>query len=422
MRRALAAALLVLVLVSSCRAGFVHVVAASESLPTDATPLQTAIYQALKASQEANEPVPQAEYFSYGNGTTLTTLTYENGTQRQFRETFKIKEATVGINPSDPLFLGIETTSEEATDYVTKVQDILLGFTFQIPKYEWSFEIPLVAEGGISIDIGFGLRLPVQLTLEYPEIMATNSIYTLYSTIQGLDWSSSDYADVGLPPDGNEFLCRFMTKAWLTVLGSTVFFFDISFDESRSFTTPIGPGDTFPLPTLPVPLNPIVEAIVGFDLDPYVILTLEICPSLGSDRVTADWKAENGVVGSGSLLWTYGGEKLSFDIGTQDIIAVAEVTLSNFRYWFTIFLIDFYLHVNFQGILDPLGEAEILLYTLDLSAIIGSMDLFVGVHKYTIGTVIVTIFVVPEFPLGTLTALAGSLAGLVLYKKLRGAV
>ena len=99
-------------------------------------------------------------------------------------------------------------------------------------------------------------------------------------------------------------------------------------------------------------------------------------------------------------------EKLSFDVEAQNTVAVAEVTLLDFRCWFTIFLIDFYLHTGFQGILDPLGEMEIPLYTSDLSAIIGSMDLFVGVHKYTTGNGIVIIFAIPEVPPRLIVSLA----------------
>jgi len=385
-------------------------------LPDDATPLQRAIYEALKAAKEANEIVPDAEYLSYGNGTTLTILTYENGTQRHFRETFRVENVTVAINPDDPLFLQINTTDEEATNYLTKNQDVLLGFTFQIPKYEWTIGIVGIAEGGITIDIGFGLRLPVQVELEYPEIMATNSWYTLYASVRGLDWAATDYADAGLQPDENEFLCKFIFRAWLNFLGDELFSLGVNFDESRSFSTPIGLGETFPLPRIPIPLNPLIEIITGINLDPFVNLILELGPNLGSDKVTANWKAENGAVGEGSFLWSYNNEKLSFNIQTQNIVAEAKVTLLEFRYWFTVFTVDFYLFVDFEGILDFLGEHKFPLYTLDLSDIIESFELSVGVHQYTIGTVYVTIFVIPTVLLGTLSTILAMLGALGLYR------
>lgn len=239
--------------------GRVSVKARSPSLPEDATPLQRAIYEALKAARQANEPVPDAEYLSYGNGTTLTILTYENGTQRSFKETFLIEHVTITVSPSSSSFLPIDTTDKEATEYLTKIQDMLLGFTFEIPRYVWSLEIRdpifgvLLASGGIIVDIGFGLRLPIQIKLEYPEIMTTNRMYTLCASVKGLDWTATDYSNVGLKPNENEFLCKFYFKAWLwTLITGSLFDFEINFDESRSFSTPIGPGETFPLPRISV--------------------------------------------------------------------------------------------------------------------------------------------------------------------------
>jgi len=396
--------------------GTVSVQAESPSLPDDATPLQRAIYEALKAAKEANETVPDAEYLSYSNGTTLTVLTYENGTQRHIRETFAIKNVTIAISPDSPLFLPINTTDEEATEYLTKIQDILMGFTFQIPRYEWSFDILGIAEGGIIIDIGFGLRLPIQVKLEYPEIMVTKRLYTLYTSVNGLDWSATDYANAGLQPDENEFLCKFYFRAWLwTILTGSLFDFEIDFDESRSFSTPLGLGETFPLPRIPVPLNPIVEWLTGIVLDPYVYLTLEIGPNLGSDKVTANWSAENGAIGSGSFLWSYNNERLSFDVQTQNFLAEAKITLAKFRYWFTIFTVDFTLLINFEDALDFLNDIQVPLFTLDLSDIIGSLDLYVGVHEYTIGTVFVTVSVVPEAPLGTISLILVMVGALGLF-------
>jgi len=403
---------------------FISVKAQSPSLPDDATPLQSAIYEALEAAKQANEPAPDAEYLSYGNGTTLTILTYENGTQRSFKETFLIEHVTITISPGSSSFLPINTTDKEATEYLTKVQGILLGFTFEIPRYIWSLEIrdpifgTLLASGGITVDIGFGLRLPIQIKLEYPEIMTTNRMYTLCASVKGLDWTAADYSNVGLKPNENEFLCKFFFKAWLwTVLTGSLFDFEINIDESRSFPTPIGPEKAFPLPRISVPLNPIIEQIIRFDLDPFVYLELEIYPNLGSQKVTASWKAENGATGASSFLWSYDNEKLGFDIQTQNMITEATITLTQFRYWFNLFTIDFSLFVDFRGILSGIPDPpEIHLYTLDLSELIGSLDLYVGVHKYTIGTVHVTILVIPEAFLGTVTMILAMLAALCIYK------
>ena len=303
-------------------AGVVCVKAQENSLPEDATPVQKAIYEGLEAVRDANETVPDAEYLSYENGTTLTILRYENGTQRSFKETFVIRNVTVTITPNSPLFLPVNTTDEEATEYLTKIQDVLLGFTLEIPTYDWSFEIwdpiiggVLLASGGVTIDLGFGLRFPIQIKLEYPEIMVMNRLYTLYASVNGLDWTAADFEDVGLQPNGNELLFRFHFRTWLwTFLTGSLFDYEVDFDESKSFATPIGPGETFPLPRISIPLNPLIEAIIIIDLDPFVYLELEIDPHLGSQKVTASWKAENGASGEGSLLWSHNDERLSFNI------------------------------------------------------------------------------------------------------------
>lgn len=395
----------------------------AQSLPDDATPLQRAIYEGLEAAREANETVPDAEYLSYGNGTTLTILTYANGTQRSFKETFIVRNVTITISPGSPFILPVNTTDAEATEYITKIQDVLLGFTFEIPRYDWSFEIwdpiigsILLASGGVTIDLGFGLRLPIQIELEYPEIMVANSLYTLFASVNGLDWTAADYASVGLLPNGNEFLFKFYFRTWLwTFLTGSLFDFVIDLDESRSFSTPIGPGETFPLPRISVPLNPLIEAIIGIDLDLFIDLELEIDPHLGSQKVTANWKAENGATGEGSLLWSHNNERLSFDVQTLNTMTEAEITLTQFRYWFTLFTLDFSLLVDFVGLLFLLPDFEVRLFTLDLSEVIGSLDLYVGVHEFTIGTVTVIVRVIPEVPLGTIVASASMIVALVAY-------
>ena len=100
----------------------------SLSLPDDSTPLQSGIYEALKAAKEAGEIVPAAEYFSYENGTTLTILTYENGTKRSFTETFLIENVNINVNPFDTISLPIDTTDTEATEYLKKISRYFNGF------------------------------------------------------------------------------------------------------------------------------------------------------------------------------------------------------------------------------------------------------------------------------------------------------
>ena len=63
-----------------------------------------------------------------------------------------------------------------------------------------------------------------------------------------------------------------------------------------------------------------------------------------------------------------------------------------------------------------LGDHEVLLFSLDLSRLIGSLDLSVGVHRYTIGTVYVNFFVIPEVPWGTISIILAMLGALGVHK------
>jgi len=298
-----------------------------------------------------------------------------------------------------------------------------MGFTYQIPHLIWEFhwDLPIIgiplAEGGYNIDIGFGLRLPVQNVLEYPEIMVIGSQYPLFTSLTGLDWTASDFANAGLLPDENEFLCKFIVNLWLNILTVEDFDVDINIDESRSFITPIGLGDTFSLPAIQVPLNPVIESVIGIPISSFVDLTLEIEPNLGSNKITATWKAENGAYGTGSLTWHYNDERLQFNIQTHNVVSQAKITLSDFRYWFTVFKLDFILDIDFKGLIGALPDFEIPLFTLDLSDIIGSIDLSMGEHEYTIGsiTVNVNLFVIPESPLGSLSIMITMIASIITF-------
>lgn len=253
--------------------------------------------------------------------------------------------------------------------------------------------------------------------------MVTNHLYPLFASLTGLDWTAADYANVGLQPDENEFLCRFIFRTWLTYWNPLKLNYeefapiDINFDKSRSFSTPIGLSQTFPLPRIPIPLDSFILTLTGVDLSPFVNLALEIGPNLGSDKVTAHWKAENGAVGEGELLWTTDNQKLTFNINTQNMVTTTKITLSEFRYWFTIFTVDFSLTADFQGILALVPRAEFHIYTLNLSDIIRSFDLSVGVHRYTVGTVLVNVLVIPEVLMGTVATILAMLGALGLHNQ-----
>jgi len=379
------------------------------------TPTQAAIAQTILARAEhMNEYVPTAEFIDFENGTTLTILDYQNGTKRYITETFLINEVLVSSSGSESLGLDIPTVQGPATEYLTKTQDVLMGFTVALPTLDWSLLIETVIkipifpdieiewlDLGVKFEFGFGLRLPVRIDLKYPEVMAIDHDYSLYAGITPLDWSASEYANAGLSgiaAQEFEFLCKFLFKIWFEVLGVDIINAEIDIDKSSNFATPLGDGMQFPIPGIPIDLSPLVEVIIGLPsgtVSSWLGLVLILEPIVTSNKITAEWGAAGDASGGNTITWNYPGHEVAFNVHASDYgpTNFADIELSDFKYYFTTFEIKFKLQVDFRGILDFIADINIYLFTLDLSWIMQQFVLYLGVHHDTVGHMDVSIFV-----------------------------
>ncbi len=231
-----------------------------------------------------------------------------------FRETYKI---TYSDKPTQTRLLNPITNSNLST-----VEEIVFGFTEAGPGIDYIFEeeweecflgiCVTVAEvkAGLELDWDIGLRLPVEVSLVTPASMIIGPSYMLTSTINSLDWSAAQYQQAGLEPvEGNEFVLRYViflgVRAEIIGIDVVDWAIDAEYDASASFTTPFGPGTSFPLPSLE--LSPD-ETGLEWDIIPSVLamgLGLIIHPSLSHGEITAVWQAVPGSDATGSGVIAY---------------------------------------------------------------------------------------------------------------------
>jgi len=336
------------------------------------------------------------EFTDFNNGTTLMVKDYRNGTKDVISETIQMRTAKLQLGKNvtnQTLCLDLPTSTEESTEWITATEDVvieqevLMGFTYQLTAQRWvGIDVLFAyARAGVDVDIGFGLRLPVRIALEYPEQMTVGHDYELYATLTPLD-----------RPDYNEFLCKFKAKVWVE---AGVWFFGwkeysaslgLDYDWSRSFPTPIGPAMEFPIPSFEILVFDSAW-VIGFSV---LKLNLVIDPQLGSDKITAKAKAGGDAAGEHIITWSAPDQKIPFTVHANDYgpTDFAEIELSDFRYYFSIFKLHFGLKFDFHRWIDWLiGDPTIGLFTLDMSWL--TEGLYLGVHAGTDGTVEVSVVV-----------------------------
>ncbi len=361
--------------------------------------------QAMREWREQKEPGIWKRYeFGYEPRTYIITETFEI--------TYPGEKAQV---------LGLAPTSISDS---TTVEQILLGFTYLGPNLNYTIEVGCedlgtYAKAGFELDWAFGLRLPVEVSLTAPDSMTIGSTYSLSSSITPLDWSEADYEQAGVAAEGgNESVLRFKfflgAKAeilWIPVLDWAL---DVDFDKSQSFTTPFGPGVEFPITEFD--LSPHLTGLEwGFDNILSLGIGLVLKPYLGSDKITADWQAVPGGDASGNGFLRYSsprtpvifGPVIACDLGPTNY---AHIRLSEFRYWFTRFLIelDGYIALDlfgFEAKTEPFEIAD-----FDPSSL--TNDLSIGIHVGTNGDLDHNVLVVDHNPLRVSPA---SLLFLALY-------
>ena len=287
--------------------------------------------------------------------------------------------------------LNLDDWATGAAALSTETGEMLMGFSIPGPDmdYSWGFTVEDPIFGielmsfwtGFQLDWGLGVRLPMEESCTAIEPMDEGSTYWPTNKAKGLDWSAADYADAGVPPeDGNEFVMEFVLKcgvflevAYIDVIDWGV---DIDIDHSKSFATPFGPGATFPLPSLDLPLSVWDLAVV------YMSVGFRLTPLLGSEKFTADWTAAGDASGSGSMMFTDPAVPVTIGpVMAVDGPGVANINMDAFRYYFNKFLLslDLYFYLDVFGIWD--GDWTANLGQFDLSAI--TPDLSIGTHNGT---------------------------------------
>ncbi|UCG03201.1 MAG: hypothetical protein JSW11_04265 [Candidatus Heimdallarchaeota archaeon] len=353
----------------------------------------------LNDGTPSTESIASTEYIDYENGTTMLIIDYHNGTMDVIKETMVMETSTLqlGEDTADQsLLVETPTSTEESTDWIPATQDalleqdVLLGFTYQLVAFRWKIldvSADIVVMKGycrvyINLNIGAGIRLPVRITLEYPEQMTVEHDYECYATLTPLD-----------KPDFDEFYLVFQTNIevaagiWLPIVGweENSWYFGPNLNWRRSFTTPLGPGNYFPIPSFEYTL-----------LDVWIMaLKLVVEPQLCSDKITAKFSTSGDATNGATLTWTAPNQKIPFTVHADDYDTTtdyARIELSDFRYYFSIFKLAFKLKLDFNSWIDWLtGDPTITLYTLDMSWL--TDGLYLGVHPGTVGVVDVDVFV-----------------------------
>jgi len=372
--------------------------------------------QSVNAQESPPEGEPTVEVMDFNNGTRQMIIDYGNGTRDCITETFIRETARFLLlenNTGQLLPTELLTSPEESTEYlnttetVTIEQEMLLGFTYTIAKERYTlvdeWVLTAYARAGIDIDIRFGLRLPVDITLEYPEQMTVGNNYTFYATLTPID-----------KPFFNEFLFIFNACVWVEagiLLPSYKWpyykwetysaTYGPNIDLSRSFQTPLGPEAEAPLPGIEVMIFDSAW-VIEFSLLK-VFLTIE--PTFGSEKITAKASSlgDARVVKGAELTWSAPDQRLNFTVNADEydnMTDYAKIKLSDFRYYFTIFKLHVGLLFDFHSWIDWLtGDPTIRVATLDMSWIIKKLGTpYLPVHPGYPAGVEVTIYVERHIP------------------------
>jgi len=325
---------------------------------------------------------PITEFVDYGNGTTQMIIDYQNGTKDIITETLVMTRqeySLISDTQTQPLSADAPTSTEECTDWIQTSTDAIfeqvvkLGFSWTLACERWDFvdlEVFLVGHcyAGIDINIGFGLRLPVRIILEYPEQMTVGKDYECFATL------------IPLNLDGyKEFYCAFSIFAYIDIaflIFTGYWSWGPDIDYSTDFTTPIGPDLSFPIGPIPVTLLNVIDIFR---------IQLDIHPFIGSNRITAQASATGDatVIGPNLITWTDQNQRIPFTVRAGDFnpnTNYATIMLSDFRYYFSVCYFELYGTVNLhQAINDAfgIGDPSIYLGTVDLSGYL--TGLYLGV-------------------------------------------
>ncbi|HRV92633.1 MAG TPA: hypothetical protein P5526_10760 [Anaerolineae bacterium] len=312
-----------------------------------------------------------------------------------FRETYKI---TYPAESAPKLPLPPITTADSSA-----IEEIVFGFTETGPRIDYTIDeeweecflgicVTLAeVKAGLALDWDIGLRLPVDVSMTSANPLVFNTSYQLSSTITPLDWTAAQFEQAGLEgANGNEFLLRYVVflgvQAEIVGVEAIDWGIDAEFDGSASFTTPFGPGTSFPLPSLE--LSP-AQTGLQWDIVPSILsvgIGLTINPSLSQGEITANWQAVPGsdAQGNGSLAYldppakTTFGPVLAGDFGST---TQAHIRLDEFQYGFDQFLLELGGFLEIEVLSFDAEVADFDIVELELDDI--SDGPWLGVHPET---------------------------------------
>ena len=296
--------------------------------------------------------------------------------------TYTISESGTGL-ASDLTPLA-RTAPADATVTAVTSDQLVLGFSLGLDlarDRSWSFGLEDIEEVTFTVHLraGFGLRLPLAAALDAPDPMDEGSTYSASSTVEGVNWSAGQYSAAGVAAqDGKEAYAYLQAQACVSLSGV----YDRDEDcagpnrnESTDFATPFGPGASFPLPTFSYTV--VDFGVAGVDLN--------VTPTAGSDKITAQWTVAGEALGGGGLEYS----SPASPIALSPVLAVdgpgnAHYSLNQFRYYFNSFALTFgaslWVHVPIPLAPDWDESWGRDIVTFDLSDLIGALDLSVGTH------------------------------------------
>jgi len=349
-------------------------------------------------SVKADEPPtePTTTVIDYHNGTICTIIDYGNGTQDISIETTIEQSAMLreDNNQSIPLVLhneegqalgtkgfAMSTESTHTTETSTEVinQEILTRWGYSFLKGRWNVTLDAwvaYVKIGLVVDIEFGMRLPVNITVEYDSpVQFDKSNTTMYATITPID-----------KPNFNESL--FIFKSYLFVEcggwligGPYTWTYGPNYDLSQSFKTPLGEAIAFPIP--PIPAFSIAEFNIPI-LGTFLEIDLGMQPGFGSKKITARMSAtgDSLAVEGTNILWSYPNQTIPFVVKFGDYdpsVDWALIRLYDFQYYFTQFYVRFWLMFDFGSWIDwVLHDFNIPLLTIDMSWLIKNQNWHIG--------------------------------------------
>ena len=302
--------------------------------------------------------------------------------------------------------------------------NIVMGFTF-IKSFDYTigfkwkvgpcpFCVTLVeSRAGFAMDLNLGLRLPVEVKVTTPNVLNGNQQYTFNTAITPADFSAEDYEQLGIPPlNGNEAIANFSMFLGIkvTVIGYPIIDWALdpnidiirlcseqSGNDCGNFVTPFGVDENgnpreFPLPDILV--SPDLTGL-KFDIGIFSIgAGLKIDPDFGSDKITADWSANESGEGNGEVIYT-AASPASFDFGPVKTHAfdyhpnasnIVELSLDNYKYHLTRQSVTISYNIQLTVFRFHFDTSYRDLLSFELSDILGEPA--IGQHEGTDGVTV----------------------------------